>query len=86
MAGHPVDMPVAAVQYLNSHDHSHWSPSSRNQQNPYDGWPIGAVGYKISPSSSPIHRFRHAMLWQGQEFSENYVLANDGTWRVHFRQ
>jgi 1,4-alpha-glucan branching enzyme len=26
------------------------------------------------------------MLWQGQELSDNYVLANEGNLRVHFRR
>jgi maltooligosyltrehalose trehalohydrolase len=88
IAGQPVDMPVAPFQYLNSHDHSHLIAFlTGNQQNPYNPLADRSRWYKIQPfiiaqyTASGI-----PMLWQGQEFSENYVLASDGNLRVHFRR
>ena len=88
IAGQPVDMPVAPFQYVNSHDHSHLVAFlSGNQQNPYNPLADRSRWYKIQPfivaqyTASGI-----PMLWQGQEFSENYVLAGDGNLRVHFRR
>jgi 1,4-alpha-glucan branching enzyme len=88
IAGQPVDMPVAPFQYANSHDHSHLIAFlSGNQQNPYDPLADRSRWYKIQPfiiaqyTASGI-----PMLWQGQEFSDNYVLASNGNLRVHFRR
>lgn len=88
IAGQPVDMPVAPFQYINSHDHSHLIAFlSGNRQNPYDPLADRSRWYKIQPfiiaqyTASGI-----PMLWQGQEFSDNYVLASDGNLRVHFRR
>ena len=88
IAGQPVDMPVAPFQYLNSHDHSHLIAFlTGNRQNPYDPLADRSRWYKIQPfiiaqyTASGI-----PMLWQGQEFSDNYVLAGDGNLRVHFRR
>ena len=87
-AGQPVDMPVAPFQYINSHDHSHLIAFlTGNQQNPYDPMPDQSRWYKIQPfvigqyTASGI-----PMLWQGQEFSENYALADSGSLRIHFRR
>jgi len=58
-----------------------------NQQNPYNPLADRSRWYKIQPfiiaqyTASGI-----PMLWQGQEFSENYVLAGDGTLRIGFRR
>ena len=88
IAGQPVDMPVAPFQYVNSHDHSHLIAFlAGNQQDPYNPEADRSRWYKIQPfiiaqyTASGI-----PMLWQGQEFSENYVLAGDGNLRVHFRR
>ena len=87
-AGQPVDMPVAPFQYLNSHDHSHLIAFlTGNQQNPYNPLADRSRWYKIQPfiiaqyTASGI-----PMLWQGQEFSDNYVLASDGNLRIGFRR
>lgn len=88
IAGQPVDMPVAPFQYLNSHDHSHLIAFlTGNQQNPYNPLADRSRWYKIQPfiiaqyTASGI-----PMLWQGQEFSDNYVLAADGNLRISFRR
>lgn len=88
IAGQPADMPVAPFQYVNSHDHSHLIAFlTGNQQNPYDPFGDRSRWYKIQPfiiaqyTASGI-----PMLWQGQEFSENYVLPDNGSLRIHFRR
>jgi 1,4-alpha-glucan branching enzyme len=86
--GHPVDMPVAPFQYVNSHDHSHLIAFlTGNKQDPYDPLADRSRWYKIQPfiiaqyTASGI-----PMLWQGQEFSDNYVLPGAGNLRIHFRR
>jgi maltooligosyltrehalose trehalohydrolase len=88
IAGQPVDMPVAPFQYVNSHDHSHLIAFlTGNQQDPYAPLTERSRWYKIQPFI--IAQYTDAgipMLWQGQEFSENYVLADNGDLRIHFRR
>lgn len=88
IAGQPVDMPVAPFQYVNSHDHSHLIAFlTGNPQDPYAPLADRSRWYKIQPFT--IAQYTAAgilMLWQDQEFSENYVLASSGDLRVHIRR
>ena len=88
VSGNPVEMPVAPFQYLNSHDHSHLVAFlSGNPQSPYAPLADRSRWYKIQPLIVALYTAAGVpMLWQGQEFSENYVLASDGDLRVHFRR
>jgi maltooligosyltrehalose trehalohydrolase len=86
-AGDPVEMPVAPFQYLNSHDHSHLIVSA------------GTTGSGVFP---PGDRSRFArlqplaialytsqgvpMLWEGEEFADDYNLPGDGSARVNLRR
>jgi 1,4-alpha-glucan branching enzyme len=88
IAGDPVDMPVAPFQYLNTHDHSHLiTYLSGEHENPYQPLADRSQWYRIQPFV--IAQYTAAgvpMLWQGQELSENYVLAGNGDLRIHFRR
>ena len=85
-AGNPVDMPVAPFQYLESHDHS--------QLIAFVGAAPGdapfadrARWYKLQPFVIALYTAQGTpMLWQGQEFADNYVLPPGGDLRIHFRR
>ncbi len=86
-AGNPVDMPVAPFQYLNSHDHSHlivcagttgggpFPPGDRSRF-----WRLQPVAIALYTSQGV------PMLWEGEEFGDNYNLPSDGFARVDLRR
>ncbi len=86
IANNPVDMPVAPFQYLDSHDHS--------QLIAFFGELPGDVPFGDRSKSYKLQPFAIAlltcagtpMLWQGQEFADNYVLPNAGNGRINFRR
>lgn len=86
LAGQPVAMPVAPFQYLETHDHS--------QLISFVGIEAGEVPfgdrskfYKLQPFAIALYTCQGTpMLWQGQEFAENYVLPSSGNGRVRLRR
>jgi maltooligosyltrehalose trehalohydrolase len=80
--------PVAPFQYIETHDHSDFICS------------FGIVGggsdillgnrsqfYKTQPYAIALYTCQGIpMLWQGQEFGENYVLPGSGTTRIQIRR
>ena len=84
--GQPVEMPVAPFQYLESHDHS--------QLISFVGLEDGDVpfgdrskAYALQPYAIALYTLQGTpMLFQGQEFAENYVLPNDGNGRIRIRR
>lgn len=81
--------PVAPLQYLETHDHSRLVASlGLESTNPKD-LPLGNRdrGYKLQPFAVALYTCRGVpMLYQGQEFAENYVLTESGTTRVGIRR
>jgi 1,4-alpha-glucan branching enzyme len=85
-AGNPVEMPVAPFQYLDSHDHSYLVA--------FVGTQVGDAPqadrskfYKLQPFAIALYTCQGTpMLWEGQEFAENYILPASGDLRVHFRR
>lgn len=86
-AGNPVDMPVAPFQYLNSHDHSHliafagttgsgmFPPGDRSKY------------WKLQPLAIALYTAQGVpMLWEGEEFADDYDLPGDGSARVNLRR
>jgi len=74
-AGNAIQMPVAPFQYLESHDHSQLivfaSGGDRSR------W------YKLQPHAIALYTLQGIpMLWQGQEFADNYALPDGGPDRV----
>jgi len=83
-----VQGPVAPFQYVESHDHSDFIGS------------FGLIGggenillgdrrrfYKTQPYAIALYTCQGIpMLWQGQEFAENYVLPGSGTTRIQIRR
>jgi hypothetical protein len=86
-AGNPVDMPVAPFQYLNTHDHSHLIVFA------------GTTGSGVLPPgdrSRYWHMQPHAialytsqgvpMLWEGEEFADDFNLPDNGSARINLRR
>ena len=86
-AGSAVDMPVAPFQYLESHDHSQLIVFAGTQN---DGFcPPGDRSrfYKLQPYAIALYTLEGIpMLWQGQEFADNYNLPDNGSARVGLRR
>ncbi|HEY6293378.1 MAG TPA: alpha-amylase family glycosyl hydrolase [Terriglobia bacterium] len=86
-AGQPVDMPVAPFQYLETHDHSQLIVFGGTQG---DGLiPPGDRSrfYKLQPFAIALYTLQGVpMLWQGQEFADNYNLPSNGEARVGLRR
>ena len=86
IAGNLVEMPVAPFQYLESHDHS--------QLIVFTGALPGDVPfgdrsnfYKLQPFAIALYTCQGIpMLWQGQEFAENYYLPESGNGRIRLRR
>jgi maltooligosyltrehalose trehalohydrolase len=85
--GSPVDMPVAPVQYLETHDHSQLIVSAGTSG---DGaFPPGDRSrfYKLQPYAIALYTCQGVpMLWQGQEFADNFQLPPNGPARIGLRR
>jgi len=80
--------PVAPLQYLNSHDHS-WLITSVGLEPALtpDDIRFGDRSrfYKLQPYAIALLTCRGVpMLWQGEEFAENYAVAGGGAIRISF--
>jgi maltooligosyltrehalose trehalohydrolase len=86
-AGAPVDMPVAPFQYLESHDHSQLIVFAGTSGDGF--FPPGDRSryYKLQPYAIALYTLEGVpMLWQGQEFADNYNLPDNGSARVGLRR
>lgn len=84
--GTPVEMPVAPFQYLENHDHSRLIASICQLE---EDIPSGdrRQYYKLQPFAIALYTcVGIPMLWQGQEFAENYVLPEKGKARVRYQR
>jgi 1,4-alpha-glucan branching enzyme len=86
-AGQPVDMPVAPFQYLNSHDHSDLIVfAGLSGDGPL---PFGDRDkfYLLQPLAIALYTLQGIpMLWQGEEFAENWELPGAGSGRINLRR
>jgi 1,4-alpha-glucan branching enzyme len=85
-SGNPIQMPVAPFQYLESHDHSQLICFANPNADPGDPIPEGdrSLFYKLQPHAIALYTLQGVpMLWQGQEFADNYALPDNGLDRVH---
>ena len=85
--GAAVEMPVAPFQYLNSHDHSHliWFAGTTGA----GPLPFGdrTLFYKLQPFAIALYTCQGVpMLWEGEEFADNYELASAGSARINLRR
>jgi 1,4-alpha-glucan branching enzyme len=86
-----IQAPVAPFQYFNSHDHEHLITSFGTM---YGIGGTGDVQFGIRANFAKLQPFAIAlytcqgvpMLWQGEEFAENYTLPAGGNARISFRR
>jgi maltooligosyltrehalose trehalohydrolase len=91
IARNPVAMPVAPYQYVESHDHSQLIAFVGNQ---LQGRTLADVpladrrrSFKLQPFAIALYTCQGVpMLWQGQEFADDYVLPDAGDARIHYRR
>lgn len=86
-AGAPVDMPVAPFQYLETHDHSQLIVCAGTTPDGF--FPPGdrTLYYKLQPLVIALYTAEGVpMLWQGQEFADNYNLPDSGDARIELRR
>jgi maltooligosyltrehalose trehalohydrolase len=86
-AGNPVEMPVAPFQYVNSHDHSHLICFAGTT----GAGPIPSgdrtLFYRLQPFAIALYTSQGVpMLWEGEEFGDNYVLPPAGSARINLRR
>jgi len=84
-------VPVAPFQYLNSHDHSfliRYIDHSRADDNSATASSADrSQSYRLQPYVIALYTCQGVpMLWEGQEFGDNYMLPPDGDLRIHFRR
>jgi maltooligosyltrehalose trehalohydrolase len=86
-AGQSVDMPVAPFQYLNSHDHSHLI-SFAGTTSSDDGAPGDrSLYWRMQPLAIALYTSQGVpMLWEGEEFVDNYTLPSSGFARIDLRR
>ena len=85
-AGNAIQMPVAPFQYIESHDHSQLIVFAGTGGDSGDPTPEGDRGqyFKLQPHAIALYTLQGIpMLWQGQEFADNYNLPDTGLSRVH---
>jgi 1,4-alpha-glucan branching enzyme len=80
-------MPVAPFQYLNSHDHSHIIVfAGTTGGGPF---PPGDRSHfwRLQPLAIALYTSQGVpMLWEGEEFADDYNLPGDGFARVNLRR
>jgi 1,4-alpha-glucan branching enzyme len=87
--GNAVQMPVAPFQYLESHDHSQLICFTDPSYDAGDPIPEGdrSRSYSLQPHAIALYTLQGIpMLWQGQEFADNYSLPNTGLARIHLQR
>jgi len=85
--GNPIEMPVAPLQYLNSHDHSHLivfaGTTSTDPCSPGDR----SRFWRIQPLAIALYTSQGIpMLWEGEEFADDYNLPDNGFARIDLRR
>jgi len=85
--GNPVDMPVAPFQYLESHDHSQLIVFTGTDS----ADPLASGNrdnfYRLQPFVIALYTAQGIpMLWEGQEFADNYQLPGGGDARIGLRR
>lgn len=86
-AGSPVDMPVAPFQYLNSHDHSHLIVFAGTTGSGLVPPGDRSSYWRMQPPAIALYTSQGIpMLWEGEEFADDYNLPGDGSARVNLRR
>ncbi|HVN03492.1 MAG TPA: alpha-amylase family glycosyl hydrolase [Bryobacteraceae bacterium] len=85
--GNPVDMPVAPFQYLNSHDHSHLIVFGGTTDNSTFAPGDRSNVWRLQPLAIALYTSQGVpMLWEGEEFADDYNLPGNGSARVNLRR
>jgi maltooligosyltrehalose trehalohydrolase len=85
--GQPVDMPVAPFQYLNSHDHSHLITFAGTTSNDFLAPGNRDLFYRMQPLIVALYTCQGVpMLWEGEEFVDDYQLPSEGAARINLRR
>ncbi len=88
-AGNAIQMPVAPFQYIESHDHSQLIVFAGTGSDSQDAIPEGDRSrfFKLQAHAIALYTLQGIpMLWQGQEFADNYGLPDTGLARVHLER
>jgi maltooligosyltrehalose trehalohydrolase len=89
VAGNAIQMPVAPFQYIESHDHSQLIVFAGVGGDAGDSTPEGnrSQYFKLQPHAIALYTSQGIpMLWQGQEFADNYNLSDTGLSKVHLER
>jgi 1,4-alpha-glucan branching enzyme len=89
VAGNAIQMPVAPFQYIESHDHSQLIVFAGVGGDAGDSTPEGnrSQYFKLQPHAIALYTLQGIpMLWQGQEFADNYNLPDTGLSKVHLER
>ncbi|HVS38862.1 MAG TPA: alpha-amylase family glycosyl hydrolase [Gemmataceae bacterium] len=81
--------PTAPFQYIDSHDHSCFVSNFGLAAANAGDFPLGDRGqyFRLQPYAIALYTCQGIpMLWQGQEFAENYVLTGSGSSRIQVRR
>jgi len=85
-SGNQIDMPVAPFQYIESHDHSQLIVFAGTLDGPLAPGDRSRF-YKLQPYAIALYTLQGIpMLWQGQEFADNYPLPDSGLSRIQLRR
>ncbi len=86
-ADQPIDMPVAPFQYLNSHDHSHLITFAGTTSNDPLAPGNRDLFYRMQPLMVALYTCQGIpMLWEGEEFVDDYQLPPSGAARINLRR
>ena len=86
-AGNPVDMPVAPFQYLNSHDHSHLIVFAGRTSNDEFAPGDRSLYWRLQPHAIALYTCQGVpMLWEGEEFADDFYLPDSGSARINLRR
>jgi 1,4-alpha-glucan branching enzyme len=84
-----VQGPTAPFQYIDSHDHSCFVANFGLASGNTGDFELGdrSQFYRLQPYAIVLYTCQGIpMLWQGQEFAENYVLTGGGSTRIQVRR
>ena len=85
--GNPVAMPVSPFQYLESHDHSQLIVFTGTEGSDFLSPGNRHNFYRLQPYAIALYTAQGIpMLWEGQEFADNYPLPSNGSVRVGLRR
>jgi maltooligosyltrehalose trehalohydrolase len=85
--GAAVDMPVAPFQYLNCHDKSHLITFAGTTSSDFLAPGDRSLFYRMQPLLVALYTCQGVpMLWEGEEFVDDYPLPPGGAARINLRR